>query len=150
MAMQRRELLIGAGAAIATATAGRALASEHAGHGNHAAKKTSPTPRTIVFDNAIALRALGEMCIAFCLDNIPEDPSLVDCARTAKEMLAVNGAIEQLAAMDSPRLMEVAKATVSVYDNCQKICEKHEAHHKICRQCAKQCAEMKIAIAALT
>lgn len=150
MAMQRRELLIGAGAAIATATAGRALASQHEGHAAEAAKKAPATPTTIVFDNAIALRALGEMCIAFCLDNIPKDPSLVECARTAKEMLAVNGAIEGLAAMDSPRLAEVATATLAVYSNCQKICEKHESHHKICRECAKQCAEMKIAITALT
>ncbi len=156
MSIQRRELLIGAGAAIATATAGHALAAphqgheDHAGHGKQAATDTPPTPTTIVFDNAIALHALGELCIAFCLENIPKDPSLVDCARTAKEMLAVNAAVEGLAAMDSPRLVSVAQAAVAVYDHCEKICKKHEGHHKICRQCAEQCNAMKTAIAALS
>ena len=153
--MHRRELLIGAGAAIATATAGQALAAEPREHGGHAAHgkqmsgDTPTTPTTIVFDNAIALRALGEMCMAFCLENIPQDPSLVDCARTTKEMLAVNGAVEGLAAMDSPRLAQVARAAVAVYDHCEKVCKKHEGHHKICRQCADQCAAIKKAIAAL-
>ena len=78
MPIQRRELLIGAGAALATATAGQALAAEpqgHGDHGDHAAHRkqvsgeTPRTPTTIVFENAIALRALGEMCLAFCLDS---------------------------------------------------------------------------------
>ena len=153
MAIQRRELLIGAGAAIATAAAGQAFAAEHGGHdgqGGNAAKKSPPTPTTVVFDNAIALRALGELCMAFCLENIPKNPSLIDCARTAKEMLAVNGAIEGLAAMNSPRLTPVAKASLAIYENCEKICRKHAPHHEICRECADHCAAMRTAIAALS
>jgi len=156
MAMQRRELLIGAGAAIATATAGQALAAQHQGHGDHEkhgkqdAHATPPTPARVVFDNSVALGVLGELCITFCFEHIPKDTALLECAITAKEMIAVNAAVGELAVMDSPRLGGVARAALAVYDNCEEVCRKHEAHHEICRQCADQCTVIKTAIAALT
>jgi len=155
MAMQRRELLIGAGAAIATATAGQALAAQHQGHGDHEkhgkqdAHATPPTPARVVFDNSVALGVLGELCITFCFENIPKNTALLECAITAKEMIAVNAAVGELAVMDSPRLGGVARAALAVYDNCEAVCRKHEAHHEICRQCADQCTAMKAAIAAI-
>lgn len=153
MAMQRRELLIGAGAAIATATAGQALAAQHQGHGDHekhGKQDAHATPARVVFDNSVALGALGELCITFCFEHIPKDTALLECAITAKEMVAVNAAVGELAVMDSPRLGGVARAALAVYDNCEEVCRKHEANHKICRQCADQCTAIKAAIAALT
>lgn len=149
MNKERRDVLLGAGALLATVGASRAFAAEHAGHAGHAAAKKAITPTTIVFDNAIALRALGQACVAFCYDNGAADSGLLECGRSATEMLAMNGAIEGLASLDSPRLKGVAAAADAVYAACEETCRKHQAHHELCRKCADACANMRKAIAGL-
>ena len=106
MNIERRELLVGAGALLATVTAGKsmAVAAGNAGPGGQA----PPTPTAIVFENAIALRARGETCVAFCLKTVATNPSLAECGRSAQEMLAVNGAVEGLAVLESGQLKAVA------------------------------------------
>ena len=134
----------GASPGVTGPRARRSQKKWQAGYSRHATDT-----RARRFDNSVALGVLGELCITFCFENIPKDPALLECAITAKEMVAVNAAVGELAVMDSPRLGGVARAALAVYDNCEAVCRKHEAHHEICRQCADQCTAIKAAIAAI-
>ena len=152
MNKERRDVLIGAGALLASVGASQVLAAEnasHAGHSAHGTARKAVGPATVVFDNAIALRAIGQACVAFCYENATNNPGLLECGKSATEMLAVNEAVEGLAALDSPRLGGVARAADAVYAYCEETCRKHEAHHDLCKRCADACANMRKAIAAL-
>lgn len=149
MNKERRDVLIGAGALLASVGASRVMAAETGGHAGHGKTGKTIGPATVVFDNAIALRAIGQVCVAFCYNNAASHPALLECGRSATEMLAVNEAVEGLASLESPRLKGVARAADAVYAYCEETCRKHEAHHELCKRCADACANMRKAIAAL-
>lgn len=140
MAIQRRDVLAGAGALLVAGVAhSTARASEHHHH--------APSKATVVLDNTVACGATGELCIDHCFELLKSgDNSIAGCAESVHEMLAVNAAIRTLASMDSPRLAEVARAALPVYENCRAQCEKHAPKHEICKKCAASCVEVKKAV----
>ena len=82
--------------------------------------------------------------------NLPKQPAKSKRVKqSVNEMLAVNHAVERLAAMNSPRLGEVARAALAVYKHCETQCEKHAAKHEICKKCANCCRDLEKAIAKL-
>lgn len=142
MTVQRREVLTAAGALLVAGVA-PAAAAEHKHH-------SKPTAVEAVFDNALACGATGELCVAHCFEILQQgDTSIAGCAQSVNEMLAVNHAVERLAAMNSPRLGEVARAALAVYKHCENQCEKHAAKHEVCKKCANCCRDLEKAIATL-
>lgn len=143
MTIQRRDVLTGAGALLVAGVAhSSARAAEHVHH--------APPKTTVVLDNAVACGATGELCIDHCFELLKGgDTSIAGCAESVHEMLAVNASLTTLAAMNSPRLAEIARAALPVYENCRAQCEKHAAKHEICKKCAATCVDVKAAIGEL-
>ena len=135
--ISRRDLLIGMGAAAATAYAGSAVSAmpEH-DHSKHTAQQ----PDLLNAINQCTDK--GERCIAHCLVSFQEgDLELADCAAKVHEMQAICGAYSYLLAANSGYSKAYAAVCKQVCVDCEKECRKHEKHIE-CKACADACAEV--------
>lgn len=133
--MDRRQALLStfAGAA-ALSLAGRAVAAE--AHGT--AKGAGPNRE--VLEAALHCARDGEVCLAHCLASFSAgDTMLAECAQSVAQLVPVCTALAQLAALNSPRLAEFAKAATLVCKDCEAQCRKHAEHHDFCKDCADSC-----------
>ena len=135
--ISRRDLLIGMGAAAATAYAGSAV-SAMPGHDH--SKHTAQQPDLLNAINNCTDK--GERCIAHCLVSFQEgDLELADCASKVHEMQAICGAYSYLLAANSGYSKAYAAVCKQVCVDCEKECRKHEKHIE-CKACADACAEV--------
>lgn len=135
--ISRRDLLIGMGAAAATAYAGSAV-SAMPGHDH--SKHSAQQPDLLNAINNCTDK--GERCIAHCLVSFQEgDLELADCAAKVHEMQAICGAYSYLLAANSGYAKAYAGVCKQVCEDCEKECRKHEKHIE-CRACADACAEV--------
>lgn len=147
-AMSRRDALIrftGATLATALAAAPALAADEHAGHGemDHSAHMhNGPAKHQALIDAALVCVNRGEVCSAHCLELIAMgDTSIAACLKSVSGMLPMCAALSRLAALDSPRLKELAKVCLDVCEDCEKECKKHADKHAACKACMESCAE---------
>lgn len=135
----RRDLLLGAAAIATTLTAGTSFAAnEH----DHSAHQHNSKANTDIVDAALDCLKTGQACNDHCIDLIKSgDTSLANCMDTLTETLAMCNALAQMASYQSSRLPEVAKICISVCEDCEKECRKHEKKHEICKACADSCNE---------
>jgi Cys-rich four helix bundle protein (predicted Tat secretion target) len=121
------------------ATAASPVRSEgehHHHHGHDAARHKA------LIDVALKCVGAGEVCLDHCYKLLGTgDTSLKDCVRTVSAMLPMCAALVRLAALDAPRLKELAKLCIDVCGDCETECKKHQEHHALCRACAESCAE---------
>lgn len=151
--MSRRAVL-GAGALAAGAGVsfvGAALAGDkgheghmdhmnHAEHMNHAGHGASSSHKALIDAAALCLKE-GEICAAHCVASLGTgDTSLKACLTTVMATLPMCDALMRFAAMDAPRLKELAKVCRDVCDDCEKECKKHAEHHAVCKACGEACA----------
>ena len=135
--ISRRDLLIGMGAAAATAYASNAV-SAMPGHDH--SKHSAQQPDMLNAVNQCTDK--GERCIAHCLVSFQEgDTALADCASKVHEMQSICGAFSYLLAANSEYLKAYAGVCTKVCEDCEKECRKHEAHIE-CKACADACAEV--------
>ena len=135
--ISRRDLLIGMGAAAATAYAGSAV-SAMPGH-DHSKHSTQQPDLLNAINNCTDK---GERCIAHCLVSFQEgDLELADCAAKVHEMQAICGAYSYLLAANSKYSKAYATVCKQVCEDCEKECRKHEKHIE-CKACADACAEV--------
>lgn len=135
--MNRREVLLGAGAVLATTGLSRsqAAAGEHDEHAAHGAQ-----------GNALAAAAAGclsagEICMEHCLMMLGRgDTSMAQCSQRVHDMLGVMTALLRLSGSNSPRLAALAAVAKDVCKDCETECRKHEDKHQVCRDCADACA----------
>ncbi len=135
--MSRREILMGLGAMAAVATSGAATAAmpEH-DHSKHTAQLPD------ILDAANQCVDKGQRCIAHCLVTFQEgDTSLADCASKVHEMQAVCDAFSYLLAANSEYVKSYADICMTVCQDCETECKKHEKHIE-CNACAEACAEL--------
>jgi Cys-rich four helix bundle protein (predicted Tat secretion target) len=66
------------------------------------------------------------------------DTELAECNLRVNEMLATCGAMVKLAAYQSERAKEIAKACVAACEACKAACEKHSKHPE-CKACIESC-----------
>ena len=135
--MSRRNLLIGMGAAAATAYAGSALsAAEGHDHSKHKTKK----PDLLGAVNNCTDR--GERCIAHCLVSFQEgDTELADCASKVTEMIAICNGFSYLVAANSSYNKDYAAVCKQVCEDCAEECRKHDQHYE-CKDCAEACEKL--------
>lgn len=151
-AMNRRSLLAAGGVLLAgttgllatTKTAQAEPADPHAGHEDHASHdghgQTSSQHQAVV-DAALDCVAKGEACVPHCIELTAKgDTSLVECLKSVLAMMPMCTAVARLAALDAPRLKELAKLCDDVCADCEKVCRKHAEHHAVCKACAEACA----------
>ncbi|MBF0283800.1 MAG: four-helix bundle copper-binding protein [Magnetococcales bacterium] len=156
--MNRREFIASSGTAAAVLMAQNVLAAEEkkaapaapapaapapaaqapAGHAHHAGH--TPPPHMALIQSASNCLVVGQMCVQHCMMVMAAgDPTLIECAKSVRDMLSVCSALQQLAAANSPHLPAMAKVAADVCDACEKECRKHEALHMACKACAEAC-----------
>lgn len=143
IALDRREMLIGMGAAalgmsaIANASEGGDH-SQHGGRKKHDHSKHSPQQPTVL-DAVNGCLDKGQRCIAHCLVAFQEgNTALADCAAKVHEMQAICAAFSYLLSANSGHIKAAAALCDAVCDECADECRKHD-HHVECRECAEAC-----------
>jgi Cys-rich four helix bundle protein (predicted Tat secretion target) len=133
--LERRKLLIGAGAAVSLASAGTAWgASTHEDHARMADQKQG------IIDASLNCVKRSQACLNHCFDLFKSgDTSLAECADIVQEMSIMCTALSQLAATHSRHLKSFAKVCIEVGKNCEDECRKHETKHALCKACAEAC-----------
>jgi len=141
--MNRRELLQAtalSGFTLATATSH--AGDSPAGTAKHVHDTTPASYRDLVRTSSACLSA-GDLCLSHCLSRLGEgETELAACARTVRDTIAACGALQQLAAADSPHTREFAQVVSKVCADCAAECHKHE-QHPVCRDCEKACEDCK-------
>lgn len=149
--MERRDMLKGIGAAVATALTANALAAgkpggehddhshhhhDHSAHDHGATKQLQP-----LIQAASDCAQKGDQCLAHCLTLLGEgDKAMAACARSVNETIALCRALETLAGQGSKYTAHLAKVALDACKECEKECRKHEKKHAECKACADACA----------
>ena len=139
--MDRRELISVAGAVALAATVSEAFAAEE--------PMMMHAPKYKALEEAAAhCVATGNDCLRHCLGMYAmKDTSMSGCADTAYQLVAACGALQALAAVNSPHVAAVAKGVEKICKACQAECEKFpkvaecKGCGEACRTCAAECAK---------
>lgn len=135
--MNRRELLVGAGAVALAAAA-------------HAAPTKDKPAAGGLLEASMDCQTKAELCLTHCLTMFAAgDTSMAACAATVRETLATSRALATLAAANSKHLNSLATVCAAVCKDCEAECRKHQAKMAICRECADACAKMIAEVARL-
>jgi Cys-rich four helix bundle protein (predicted Tat secretion target) len=119
--MNRRDSLIGAGAALFAAAQTSALAQEMVHDHSHMHGGVAQGLLTATSDCVVK----GQACIA-------------ECAKTVNQTIALCSALQALTAQQSKLVPAMAKLTLEACEICEKECRKHEKHAE-CKACAESC-----------
>lgn len=140
--MDRREVLLGAGAlAAAAATSALAADKADAGHEHHHHHPTGARNQKLL-ESATHCVMAGEICLDHCHDLLSEgDKAMGACAKSVNQLLAICGALRSVAAQDGTALKAMAKVAMDVCKECEDECRKHEKKHKECKDCGDACAD---------
>jgi Cys-rich four helix bundle protein (predicted Tat secretion target) len=144
-------MLAGAAALVASPRLAEAEQDPHAGHNmgqmehmDHAGHEGHGKPASqhqALIDAALDCVAKGEACVPHCIDLMGKgDTSLVECLKSVLAMMPMCTAVARVAALDAPRLKDLAKLCGEVCADCEKVCRKHAEHHAVCKACAESCA----------
>ncbi|HGO6511223.1 TPA: four-helix bundle copper-binding protein [Neisseria gonorrhoeae] len=129
--MNRRQFLGSAAAVSLASAASFARAHGHADYHHH-------------HDMQPAAHCLdaGQVCLTHCLSLLTQgDTSMSDCAVAVRQMLALCGAVHDLAAQNSPLTRDAAKVCLEACKQCAKACKEHSAHHAECKACYESCLD---------
>ena len=140
--INRRDLLLGLGAAAASMTyAGTAVAAMPGhDHSKHSARQPK------VLDAVNDCVDKGTRCISHCLVAWTEsDLELADCAKKVNEMNAICDGFSKILAANSSHVKDYAIICKAVCNECSEECSKHDKHIE-CRQCAEACDALVKAI----
>ncbi|HEX5364121.1 MAG TPA: four-helix bundle copper-binding protein [Gallionella sp.] len=134
--MNRRELLAGGIALAGAALVGNAQAAAH-DHGHHHGGAVSGA-LTLAIGDCIQK---GEVCLNHCIELLGQgEKEMAACAKTVNEVLAVCGALQQLANQNSQQLAKMASIAMEVCKQCEDECKKHADKHESCKACGESCA----------
>ena len=138
--MKRREALTGSGALVLAALSSAALAQSKDQSHDHAHMHGGPSQALIAAASDCVVK--GQTCLAHCLVLLADgDKAMAGCAKAVNQMLAVCGALQNLAAQQSALLPAMAKVALDACQACEKECRKHEKKHAECKACMESCAE---------
>ena len=147
--MNRRELLLGAAAIAAAATAGRAMAGEHDHmdmenmdnmdgmpmHHDHASTRNAK-----LIAAASDCLAKAQICLQHCLVSMGKgEKELAACAQSASQVETICAALQQMAAAEAKHLPQLAKVAMDVCKDCEDECRKTDKHPE-CKACGEACA----------
>jgi Cys-rich four helix bundle protein (predicted Tat secretion target) len=143
--LDRRSLLVGAGAlasslAVGALVAPGSLGAQRPGHGAHAAPVIKPPAHPALIRSSLDCVHTGDICIDHCFETFQAgDTSLAECVRRVQALVASCGALARLASLDAKYLAEFATVTSEICRHCEEECRRH-AHHKPCKDCGEACA----------
>ena len=132
----RRDILLGATAVAATLATETAFSATEHKHVHHKNKHTE------IIDAALDCLKTGQACNDHCIELIKMgDTTIAECMDVLTESLAMCNALAQMASYQSEHLPALAKVCISVCEDCEKECRKHEDKHAECKACADSCNE---------
>jgi Cys-rich four helix bundle protein (predicted Tat secretion target) len=130
----RRDVLVGATAALATAAIPAAASTAHQHHHHHHGVHKD------LVDAAEECIATGKTCLNHCLVLLGDgDTSMKDCSKNVNEMIPVCEAMATLALADSKNLKALAQVCLPVCKDCAAACEEHIDDHQECKDCYEAC-----------
>jgi Cys-rich four helix bundle protein (predicted Tat secretion target) len=139
--MDRREFIAAAGTVAAAATASQAFAQT-------GEAPMHPPKYKALEEAASHCVATGNDCLRHCLGMYAmKDTSMAGCADAAYQLVVACGALQALAAVNSPHVGAVAKGVEQICKACQTECEKFpnvaecKACGESCKACAAECAK---------
>jgi Cys-rich four helix bundle protein (predicted Tat secretion target) len=133
--MDRRTLLLSGVALAGAALVGSAQASEH----DHSHHHDAPAHTSLATTAADCLQK-GQVCLNHCLELLGQgEKEMAACAKSVNQMLALCGALQQLANQDSKQLSRLAAIALDVCQQCQEECKKHADKHEACKACGESC-----------
>lgn len=123
----RRDILLGAAAVAATLATDTAFSATDHSHNMHNHQANSNEK---IINAALDCVKTGLACNDHCIELLKEgDTSIVKCMDVLTESLAMCTALSQMASYQSTHLPELAKLCISVCEDCEKECRKHEKKH---------------------
>ena len=141
--MQRREFIAAVGAAAAVVSASRSIAAETPTESMHPAKYKA------LEESTSRCVAAGDACLRHCLGMLAhKDTSMAACTSLSYQMVAACGALQSLAALNSPHVPAFAKVVAQICADCQNECEKFpgvvecKACGDSCKACAEECRKV--------
>ena len=136
--MNRRDAFVGAGGAMVAMVQSAALAQEMAHDHSH---MHSANVYQSLIDSTSDCVVKGQACVAHCLVLLADgDKPMAACAKSVQQVLAVCGALQNLASQNAPLTPSLAKVALEACQQCEKECRKHEDKHAECKACADSCA----------
>jgi Cys-rich four helix bundle protein (predicted Tat secretion target) len=137
--MNRREILLG-GVALASAAIvsnAQAAEKEHAHeHHHHGAAANSG-----LLNAAADCIQKGEVCVNHCLYLLGQgEKEMAACAKSVHQVIAICGALQQLANLESSYLPRLAAVAMDICKKCEDECKKHADKHEECKACGESCA----------
>ncbi len=142
--MERREFVAALGAAAAAASASRAFAQEAGGAMSPHARHMHPAMYHALMETSAKCVSTGNECLRHCFGMLSmNDTSMAGCTKASYDLVAACGALEVLAAVNSPFTPALAKTVGDVCMACKKECDKFPqyAECKNCGDACKACAD---------
>jgi len=137
--MNRRELLKGVAAIIATASASQALAAEADHTGMHHDHEHKANKYQKLLDSASDCVLKAQVCLQHCLVKMGQgEKELAACAQSASLVITICGTLQQLAVADSKHLTQMAKLAMDICKDCEDECKKTDKHPE-CKACGEAC-----------
>ena len=134
--MKRREAMAASGTLLMAALSSATLAQTM----DHAHMHGGPNQTLIAAATYCVVK--GQACLAHCLVLLADgDKAMASCAKAVNQMLAVCGALQNLAAQQSALLPALAKVALDACQLCEKECRQHEKKHAECKACMDSCME---------
>lgn len=83
----------------------------------------------------------GQACLSHCLVLLGEgDKDMADCSKSVNQMLAICGALQQLANQNAKQTTRLASIAMDACQQCEEACKKHADKHEECKACGESCA----------
>lgn len=144
---RRRFIAAGMMAGLATSVAARAEeAGHHHGH-DHGAAADGAHDHPPLYAPLSAASAhcveTGNNCLRHCLGMVAmKDTSMVSCMTSVHDLIAACGALQAIAAVNSPHTRVMARAVAEICTACETECGKFPdiAECRACRDSCKACA----------
>lgn len=144
--MERREFLIGLGAAATAVSVSQVLAQGAPASGMQGMH--GPKYKALEESTAHCV-ATGGGCLRHCFGMLSMgDTSMAGCTKAAYDMVTGCTALHSLAAVNSPHTPALARAQADICTACQKECEKFpnvpecKACGEACDNCAQECRKV--------
>jgi len=140
--MNRRDALKSTGALAFAAFAANTLAAEHVhDHSAMGGHNSMKNPYLKLIETTGDCIQKGQLCVNHCLMLLADgEKEMAACARSVHQMLALCGALQQLASYESKQVKAQARIAMEMCKDCEDECRKHEDKHAACHDCAESCA----------
>ena len=137
--MNRREVLFAAGGAAAAGAFSAFTPNAVFAAGEHKHEHRSTSNNAAFIDTSLECIKTAELCLNHCFDVLGTgDTSLVECAKSVKELSFICESTFKAASNDSKYLKGLVAVAAKVCADCEKECSRHKKH-KTCLDCADAC-----------